>query len=127
MDTTTTDTLPPPTPSERPSFPIVGIGASAGGLEAFTEVLRFLPVDTGMAYVLVQHLNPTHPSQLANLLARTTSMEVCEARDGLLIEADHVYVIPPNTDMTLVQGMLTLVPQTTELCPLSELSRRPSS
>lgn len=113
MDTTTTDTVPPSTPSGNPSFPIVGIGASAGGLEAFTEILRFLPVDTGMAYVLVQHLNRAHPSLLATLLARATSMEVREARDGQVVEADHVYVIPPNTDMTLSQGTLTLVPQTT--------------
>lgn len=113
MDTTTTDTVPPSTPSGNPSFPIVGIGASAGGLEAFTEILRFLPVDTGMAYVLVQHLTRAHPSLLATLLARATSMEVREARDGQVVEADHVYVIPPNTDMTLSQGALTLVPQTT--------------
>lgn len=113
MDTTTTDPVPAPPPSGTPSFPIVGIGASAGGLEAFTEILRFLPSDTGMAYVLVQHLDPARPSLLANLLARATAMEVREARDGLFIEADHVYVIPPNTDMTLSQGALTLVPQTT--------------
>ena len=100
-------------PSGTPSFPIVGIGASAGGLEAFTEVLRFLPSDTGMAYVLVQHLDPARPSLLAPLLARATAMEVREARGGLLIEANHVYVIAPNTDMTLSQGTLTLVPQTT--------------
>jgi two-component system, chemotaxis family, CheB/CheR fusion protein len=90
-------------PPLHPSFPIVGIGASAGGLEAFTELLRVLPADTGMAYVLVQHLDPAHKSLLAGLLARATSMEVREARDGLTVEVDQVYVIPPNTDMTLAQ------------------------
>ena len=65
-----------------------------------------------MAYVLVQHLDPAHKSLLADLLSRATQMEVREARDGLIIEADHVYVIPPNADMTLAQGVLTLVPQT---------------
>src|SRR5450759_379684 len=99
-------------PALTPSFPIVGIGASAGGLEAFTQVLQHLPASTGMAYVLVQHLDPAHKSLLADLLARATQMEVREARDGLIIEADHVYVIPPNTDMTLSQSVLTLVPQT---------------
>jgi len=90
----------------------VGIGASAGGLEAFTQMLAHLPARTGMAYVLVQHLDPAHKSLLADLLSRATQMEVREARDGLIIEADHVYVIPPNADMTLAQGVLTLVPQT---------------
>src|ERR1700680_5314279 len=65
-----------------------------------------------MAYVLVQHLDASHKSLLADLLARATQMEVHEARDGLIVEADHVYVIPPNTDMTLSQSVLTLVPQT---------------
>ncbi len=64
-----------------------------------------------MAYVLVQHLDPAHKSLLTDLLARATQMEVHEARNGLIVEADHVYVIPPNTDMTLSQSVLTLVPK----------------
>ncbi len=113
MNTTPAGVALPQMPSGNPSLPIVGIGASAGGLEAFTELLRFLPVDTGMAYVLVQHLAPTHKSLLTKLLARVTPMHVREARDGLVVEANQVYVIPPNTDMTLAHGVLTLITQTT--------------
>ncbi len=98
--------------SEPVSFPIVGIGASAGGLEAFRELLRFLPDDAGMAYVLVQHLDPRHASLLPDLLARATRMQVHEAREGMEVCADHVYVMAPNTDMTLSQGALTLLPRT---------------
>jgi two-component system CheB/CheR fusion protein len=94
------------------SFPIVGIGASAGGLEAFKDLLRFLPDDAGMAYVLVQHLDPKHESLLPDLLARATRMPVHEAREGMKVRADHVYVMAPNTDMTLSQGALTLLPRT---------------
>src|SRR5436305_3678399 len=102
----------PEMPSEHSLFPIVGIGASAGGLEAFKEVLRFIPDNTGMAYVLVQHLDPRHESLLSTLLARTTPMEVHEAREGMKVCVNHVYVIARNTDMTLSQGMLQLVPRT---------------
>jgi two-component system CheB/CheR fusion protein len=98
--------------SEAGSFSIVGIGASAGGLEAFRELLRFLPDDTGMAYVLIQHLDPRHVSLLPNLLMRVTRMEVREAQEGMEVCANHVYVIAPNTDMTLSQGVLQLVPRT---------------
>jgi two-component system CheB/CheR fusion protein len=89
-------------------FPIVGVGASAGGLEAFTQLLTHLPGDTGMAFVLVQHLDPTHPSQLASLLAKATAMPVLEIKDGMNIKRDHVYVIPPNKNLDLARGKLTL-------------------
>lgn len=89
-------------------FPIVGIGASAGGLEAFVQLLSALPSDTGMAFVLVQHLDPQHESLLPELLARHTSMPVDAVQDGLAIEPDHVYVIPPNTSMQLQDGTLRL-------------------
>ena len=105
-------TDPVEVPAGRLCFPIVGIGASAGGLDAFTEVLRFLPDTTGMAYVFVQHLDPTHDSILPSLLAHATAMEVHEAQDAQVVEADHLYVIPPNTDMTLEQGVLKLLPRT---------------
>ena len=98
--------------SEPVSFPIVGIGASAGGLEAFRDLLRFLPDDAGMAYVLVQHLDPKHESLLPELLARATRMPVHEAREGMEVCANHVYVMAPNTDMTLSQDTLTLLPRT---------------
>lgn len=94
------------------SFPIVGIGASAGGLEAFREVLRFLPADTGMAYVFVQHLDPTHDSLLPALLARVTPMVVHEVSPRMVVEANHVYVIAPNMDLHLTQGILSLHPET---------------
>ena len=98
--------------TEPDSFPIVGIGASAGGLEAFREVLRFLPDNAGMAYVLVQHLDPGHESLLPELLSRATRMVVHEAHTGMVVEADHIYVIAPNKDMTLSRDVLTLVPRT---------------
>ena len=80
-------------------FPIVGIGASAGGLEAFTQLLKNLPTDTGMAFVLVQHLDPDHDSALTELLSRATTLPVHEVTNDLTVAANHVYVIPPN--MTL--------------------------
>ncbi|HEY9516033.1 MAG TPA: chemotaxis protein CheB, partial [Gemmatimonadaceae bacterium] len=81
--------------------PVVGIGASAGGLEAFTQLLSHLPADTGMAYVLVQHLAPAHESMLAELLGRQAVIPVTQVTDGMRVEPDHVYVIPPNTSMRL--------------------------
>ena len=90
-------------------FPIVGIGASAGGLEAFTELLRHLPGKTGMGFVLVQHLAPKHESVLTELLSRSTKIPVTEVKDGMAVERDHVYVIPPNTIMTVLNGVLHLM------------------
>src|SRR5262249_40446132 len=77
-------------------FPVVGIGASAGGLEAMSELLRWLPTDTGMAFVFVPHLDPTHRSLLAEILARATSMPVTEVADELRVEPNHAYIIPPG-------------------------------
>lgn len=71
-------------------FPIVGIGASAGGLEAFTELLKHLPLDTGMGFVIVQHLAPERVSSLAEILSRATKMPVCEVRDEPEVEPDHI-------------------------------------
>ncbi|MGH7951072.1 MAG: chemotaxis protein CheB, partial [Limisphaerales bacterium] len=98
-------------------FPIVGIGASAGGLEAFTQLLSQLPENTGMAFVLVQHLDPDHPSQLTNLLAKATTMPVREVTDGMAIEPDHVFVIPPNVNMGISQGKLKLTPRDEKRVP----------
>ncbi len=97
--------------SKEKSFPIVGIGASAGGLEACTNLLQHLPPDTGMAFVLVQHLAPAKDSILSELLSKTTSMPVREVQDGMRVEPDHVYVIPPNTVMTVFHGQLGLLPR----------------
>src|SRR5438132_5001666 len=85
-----------------PSFPVVGIGASAGGLEAFTHLLEHLPLDTGMAFVLVQHLDPTHQSLLTDLLSKATQLPVTQVANGTVIEPNHVYIIPPNSDMFVV-------------------------
>ncbi len=92
-------------------FPIVGIAASAGGLEAFTQLLSHLPIDTGMAFVLIQHLDPNQKSLLTEILAKTTQMPVREVQNGMFVEPNQVYVIPPNTKMTIAQGMLQLVPR----------------
>ena len=89
-------------------FPIVGIGASAGGLEAFSELLRYLPEKTGMAFVLVQHLDPKHGSALREILARTTKIPVTEVTQGVVVQPDHAYVIPANTSLTIKNGMLQL-------------------
>jgi two-component system, chemotaxis family, CheB/CheR fusion protein len=97
--------------SSAVSFPIVGVGASAGGLAAFGKFLSSLPTTTGMAFVLVQHLAPQHESQLVQLLTKETRLPVTEARDGLRVEPNHVYVIPPNVDLALTQGVLHLTPR----------------
>lgn len=92
-------------------FPIVGIGASAGGLEAMMQLLRELPADTGMAFVLVQHLDPTHESALSSLLARATEMPVMEARNNVPLEANYIYIIPPNKSMGISARHLKLFPR----------------
>jgi two-component system CheB/CheR fusion protein len=89
-------------------FPIVGIGASAGGLEAFEEFFSHMPADSGMAFVLVPHLDPTHVSILPELLQRRTQMEVRHAEHGMRIRPNHVYVAPPNRDMAVSHGVLQL-------------------
>ena len=88
---------------------IVGIGASAGGLEVFTQLLRALPRDTGMAFVLVQHLEPTHESMLTKLLAGSTAMPVLEVGEGMRVGANQVYVIAANTDLSLIDGSFHVV------------------
>src|SRR5216684_6741383 len=103
---------PEPQRSKRALFPIVGVGASAGGLEAFTQLLKTLGSGTEMAYVLVQHLDPSHESVLTDLLAKTTDMPVRQITDATPVELNHVYVIPPNVDMNLAQGILRLTPRT---------------
>lgn len=94
-------------------FPVVGVGASAGGLEAFTELLRHLPADTGMAFVFIQHLAPRHESMLAHLLSRETAMCVNEVADGAVLSPNQVYVIPPNAAMTISGLTLFLKPRET--------------
>jgi len=95
-------------PTARRPFPVVGVGASAGGLEAFTALLKALPDDMGMAIVLVQHMEPAHESTLSEILSRATGMPVNEVADGTSVQPNHVYVIPSNADMTIRNGILRL-------------------
>jgi two-component system CheB/CheR fusion protein len=98
-------------PRQEHDTTIVAIGASAGGIEALTDLMNYLATDTGMAFVLVQHLDPKHHSILTELLARKTAMPVTEVTDGLSVEPDHVYVIPPNASMTISDHTLHLGPR----------------
>ena len=91
------------------AFSVVGIGASAGGLEAVTHLLKALPPDFGMAVVLIQHLDPTHESALSILLSRVTLMPVVEARHRLKVKPGHVYIIPPNKKMGISRGVLRVM------------------
>src|SRR3984957_7835273 len=88
---------------------IVGIGASAGGLNAFKSFLSNMPMDSGMAFILVQHLSPDHKSMLTDLLGKSTIMPVVEAEDGMSVEANRVFVIPPDSTLTLKDRRLQVV------------------
>src|SRR5712691_11823425 len=90
------------------AHPVVGIGASAGGLEAFRLLLKSLPPDTGLAFVLVQHLDPGHESMLTSLLSKATQMPVAEVKEGMRAEPNHVYIIPPNSTLGILNGSLHL-------------------
>src|SRR5215472_10904413 len=95
--------------SSPATFPIVAIGASAGGLEAFSNLLRALPPEPGLALVFIPHLDPTHESAMVELLSRTTLLPVHQASEGLRVSCNAVYVLPPNSDMTIREGVLHLV------------------
>jgi two-component system, chemotaxis family, CheB/CheR fusion protein len=113
----------PPASAKRPAkqrripsasqngFLVVAIGASAGGIEAFTELIRGLPTDTGMAFVLIQHLDPTHHSILTELVSKETGMRVREVADGMPLQPNHVYVIPPNATMSIAGRVLRIAPR----------------
>jgi two-component system CheB/CheR fusion protein len=90
------------------AFPIVGIGASAGGLEALEQFLGHVPAGSGMAFVIVQHLDPTHKGIMPELLQRVTGMKVVQVKDRTKVQPDCVYVIPPNKDMSILHGVLHL-------------------
>ena len=99
-------------------FHVVAIGASAGGLEACTTLLNALPVPTGMAFILVQHLAPNQKSMLVDLLAEHTALAVVQAADGSTVEQEHLYVIPPGSYLTVSAGMLRVsVPETRDGAP----------
>jgi two-component system CheB/CheR fusion protein len=95
-------------PRENRGFPIVGIGASAGGLDACRKLVGALPPDNGMAFILIQHLDPTHESMMVDLLAGHTSMTVRQATEGMVIERDHLYVIPPGSYLSVGDRALHL-------------------
>ncbi|HXD76243.1 MAG TPA: chemotaxis protein CheB [Puia sp.] len=89
-------------------FPVVGIGASAGGLDAFKRLLKAIPEDSGMAYILVQHLDPAHESILTDLLQKVTNIPVQEVTDNVHVAPNHIYIIPSNKLLTATDGVLQL-------------------
>src|SRR5690349_3252900 len=91
-----------------PNLPIVGIGASAGGVEALEQFFKSVPVDNGLAFVIVTHLPPNRASMLSGILGRATRMPVVDARDGERVEAEHVYVLPPSAILTIREARLQL-------------------
>ena len=113
--------IAPPAAEERTESrcpTIVGVGASAGGLEAFTELLSHLPRDTGMAFVLIQHLDPKHESHLTELLAKECKMPVAEVTGGTRVEANRVYVIPPRCNLGIADGVIHTSPRSPSGCNL---------
>jgi two-component system, chemotaxis family, CheB/CheR fusion protein len=98
--------------TDSPSFSVVGVGASAGGLAAVTALLKHLPPGVGAAFVIIQHLDPKHGSLTPDILSRVSPIPVNEVQDGMRIRPSHVYVIPPNSNMRLQQGVLKLTPRT---------------
>ena len=92
-------------------FPVVAIGASAGGLEAMSILLKNLPADTGMAYIYVQHLSPDHKSFLPSILSKITKMKVQEIDDMELMKPNNVYVIPHNKEIMVLDGHIQLLPR----------------
>ncbi|MDP3695269.1 MAG: chemotaxis protein CheB, partial [Desulfocapsaceae bacterium] len=101
----------PAVPASDTGFPVVGIGASAGGLAAFEAFFSAMPADfaPGMAFVLVQHLAPEHKSLLVDLVKRYTRMQVFEVEDGVEVQPNCVYIIPPNRDLSFLHGALHLL------------------
>ncbi len=99
-------------------FPIVGIGASAGGLEAFQQLLAPLPSDLNMAFIVIQHLDPTHSSALPDILMKSTSIPVLEIKEAMEVKRNHIYIIPSNTELSITsQGHLHLLPRSPEQIP----------
>src|SRR5690349_17233019 len=96
-------------PADGPQFFIVGVGASAGGLEALGALVKRVDFDC-MAFVVVQHLDPTHESLLPSLLARASHIKVLAAQDGMTVEPNHIYVIQPNTNLAILKGVLQVLP-----------------
>ena len=105
------------------AFPIVGIGASAGGIDALQQFFPAVPADCGMAFVVVQHLDPDHKSVLAEVLARSSALPVTKIEHEMAVEAGHVYVIPPSAELTIRGGRLQLAEPTAprgHRCPIDD-------
>lgn len=100
-----------PPSKKKDSFPIVAIGASAGGLEAMTQLIKHLPAATGMAYIYAQHLSPDHESILTSLLAKSTKVPVQEVTDLMRIQPDNIYVMPSDKEMKVIDGKIKLTPR----------------
>ena len=96
-------------PKKTSDFPIVGLGASAGGLEALEAFVSHMPFDNGMGFVIIQHLSPKHKSIMVSLLAKDTKMTVLEIKDGMKVKPDHVYLNPPNKNVIIINGALQLM------------------
>ena len=96
-------------PKKTSSFPIVGLGASAGGLEALEVFFSHMPPDSGIGFVIIQHLSPKHKSIMVSLLAKDTKMEVLEIKDGIKVQPNHVYLNPPNKNVVIINGTLQLM------------------
>jgi two-component system CheB/CheR fusion protein len=96
-------------PASAALVPVVAIGTSAGGLEALERFLRQASPASGLAFVVIQHLDPTHKGMIVELLQRSTAIPVAQVADGTLVEANHVYVIPPNRDLSILHGALYLL------------------
>src|ERR1035437_4943963 len=97
--------------TKEKSFPVVAIGASAGGLEAMSILLKNLPANTGMAYIYVQHLSPNHKSYLTSILSKITKMKVQEVEDMEHMAPNNVYVIPYNKEIAVIDGHIQLLPR----------------
>ena len=96
-------------PKKTGGFPIVGLGASAGGLEALEAFFSHMPPDSGIGFVIIQHLSPKHKSIMGSLLAKDTKMEVLEIKDGIKVQPNHVYLNPPNKNVVIINGTLQLM------------------
>jgi chemotaxis response regulator CheB len=123
----------PPGERRQPGAPVVGIGASAGGLDAFKRFFAAMPAESGIVFVLIPHLDPAQESLMASLLSRHTSMPVVEATEGMPVEANHVYIIPPNKYLTIHNRVLRLTrssapdsrpPSTCSSAPWRKISRK---
>jgi two-component system CheB/CheR fusion protein len=121
----------PPAPAASPDailpdgqrFLVVGVGASAGGLEAFRELLEEVPPDPGLTFLFAQHLDPSRPSLLRDILSHATPLDVCEARDGEVLEPNRVYVMPPEADMAVRDGHIALLPRGGRRAPHMPIDR----